>query len=84
MFVNNDDRFIGPIFEGFAQNDLYHEDPLGADHPKYTGGLNRALNAYLNKVGFDADLQDWFEFPIPATSHSGELIEGFLGGIVAN
>ncbi len=72
----------GPVFEGFAQNDLYHEDPLGAEHPKYTDGLNRALNAYLNNAGFDTELQDWFEFPIPATRHSGDLIEGFLGGIV--
>jgi hypothetical protein len=72
----------GPAFEGFAQNDLYHEDPMGADHPKYTNGLNRALNSYLNKVGFDEDLQHWFEFTIPATRHSGDLIEGFLADIV--
>lgn len=74
----------GPAFEGFAQNDLYHEDPKGADHPKYTNGLNRALNAYLNKAGFDTDLQDWFEFPIPASSHPKDMIEGFLHALVAN
>ncbi|MGJ8593558.1 MAG: B12-binding domain-containing radical SAM protein [Aquaticitalea sp.] len=68
----------GPEFEGFAQNDLYHEDPLGADHPKYKNGLNRALNAYLNKSGLDQNLQDWFEFPIPDTLHQRDLIEGFL------
>ncbi|MGB6035190.1 MAG: radical SAM protein, partial [Cryomorphaceae bacterium] len=68
----------GPVFEGFAQNDLYHEDPSGADHPIYTKGLNLALNSYLNKLGFEKDLQDWFDFPVVATSHPKNLIEGIL------
>jgi len=73
-----DIKITGPEFEGFAQNDLYHDDPTGADHPKYTKGLNLALNAYLNKVGFDETLQNWFEFPIPPTSHPKDLIASFL------
>ncbi|MFN6084399.1 MAG: B12-binding domain-containing radical SAM protein [Fluviicola sp.] len=68
----------GPVFEGFAQNDLYHQDPLGANHKLYAKGLNRALNAYLNKSGFEEDLQSWFDFPIPATLHDAGLIKGFL------
>ncbi|MFT5903352.1 MAG: radical SAM superfamily enzyme YgiQ (UPF0313 family), partial [Flammeovirgaceae bacterium] len=68
----------GPVFEGFAQNDLYHEDPLGADHPIYTKGLNLALDSYLNKLGFGKEVQDWFDFPVLPTSHSGDLIEKFL------
>ncbi len=76
-------HITGPVFEGFAQNDLYHEDPQGADHPKYTKGLNLALHSYLNKTGFTKDLQDWFNFPIPDTSHPEHLIESFLSEIVA-
>lgn len=68
----------GPVFEGFAQNDLYHDDPQGADHPKYTKGLNSALNSYLNKTGFRNELQTWFDFSVPATTHSKDLITGFL------
>ena len=71
-------EITGPVFEGFAQNDLYHEDPKGADHPKYTKGLNLALNDYLNKAGFKEELQNWFDFPILSTSHSKGLIESFL------
>ena len=71
-------KITGPDFEGFAQNDLYHEDPLGADHPIYTKGLNLALNSYLNKSGFKEELQNWFDFPIPPTTHSENLIERFL------
>lgn len=68
----------GPEFEGFAQNDLWHEDPEGTDHPKYTKGLNDALHSYLNRTGFDTDLQQWFDFPITPTSHPKDLIESYL------
>lgn len=71
-------KITGPVFEGFAQNDLYHEDSQGADHTKYTKGLNLALHNYLNKVGFKEKLQHWFDFPVLATSHSKNLIEFFL------
>lgn len=74
-------KVTGPDFQGFAQNDLFHEDPLGADHPKYTKGLNLALDNYLNKLGFEKDLKDWFDFPIVSTVHSKDLIEGFLSEI---
>ncbi len=68
----------GPEFEGFAQNDLWHEDPQGADHPKYTKGLNLALHNYLNGTGFDKEMQTWFDFPVPATTQPGDLIDSFL------
>lgn len=71
-------KIIGPTFEGFAQNDLYHEDPLGADHRKYTEGLNKALHAFMNNVGYDKDMQHWFDFPVPKTTHPKDMIEGFL------
>ncbi|MGB0402922.1 MAG: B12-binding domain-containing radical SAM protein [Salibacteraceae bacterium] len=71
-------NITGPLFQGFAQNDLYHEDPAGADHTMYTTGLNLALNAYLNKLGFDKELQHWFDFHTTPTSHPNNLIEGFL------
>lgn len=70
----------GPRFEGFAQNDLWHEDPLGADHPTYSEGLNLALNAYLNKQGFEKELQHWFAFPVSPTRVSQDLIERYLVG----
>ncbi|QNM84196.1 radical SAM protein [Polaribacter pectinis] len=82
----NPDEFgievTGPVFKGFAQNDLYHRDPQGADHPKYTKGLNIALNQYLNNTGYDKDLQNWFDFPVSKTSHPKELIESFLVEVV--
>ena len=69
---------IGPLFKGFASNDLYHVDPTGADHPKYTEGLNKALHAYLNNREYDKPMQHWFDFPVPSTTHPKDMIEGFL------
>lgn len=71
-------EITGPVFEGFAQNDLYHIDPQGADHPKYTKGLNRALNSYLNNAGYAKEIQSWFDFPVLPTTHPVDLIERFL------
>ena len=62
----------------FANNDLQHEDPTGADHPMYTKGLNLALHNYLNGVGFDIPMQDWFEFEVPKPSHFEGMIKNFL------
>ena len=76
-------EITGPVFEGFAQNDLYHIDPQGADHPKYTKGLNKALNSYLNNAGYDKAMQNWFDFPVVPTTHPKGLIESFLSeGVV--
>ncbi|MDA3822892.1 MAG: radical SAM protein, partial [Bacteroidales bacterium] len=74
-------EITGPDFEGFAQNDLIHEDLLGAAHPLYTKGLNLALDSYLNKLGFKKELQHWFDFPVLPTSHPENLIETFLSQI---
>lgn len=71
-------KITGPVFEGFAQNDLTHEDPTGADHRKYTNGLNAALNSYLNREGFDRDVANWFDFQVVPPQHSKDLIEGCL------
>jgi len=71
-------KITGPVFEGFAQNNLFHEDLQGANHQKYTKGLNLALNSYLNGVGLEKELQNWFNFPILPSSHSEDLIESFL------
>ncbi len=73
-----DIEIIGPQFEGFAQNDLYHNDLTGAEHHIYKDGLNKALHNYLNGVGFEINLQDWFEFEVKPTIHPPNLIKEFL------
>ena len=80
----NPDEFditiTGPEFKGFAQNDLTHEDPTGAEHTLYTDGLNLALNDYLNGLGLDISVQEWFDFEVPNSTLPPNLIGEFLEG----
>ncbi|WP_010136706.1 B12-binding domain-containing radical SAM protein [Ochrovirga pacifica] len=62
-----DIEVTGPVFKGFAENDLFHKDPKGAKHQKFTQGLNTALHQYLNHKGFETPLQDFFDFKVPKT-----------------
>jgi hypothetical protein len=70
---------IGPIFEGFADNDNDHLDPKGGDHDAYGEGLRVSLYNYMNGVGFDIDLQQWFgDYKVPRTTHKKNMIQTIL------
>ena len=71
-------KITGPVFKGFAQNDLHHEDPKGATHHLYKKGLNLALHNYLNNLGFELSMQDWFDFKVPETTHQPDFISAIL------
>lgn len=62
----------------FANNDLQHNDPTGADHSKYADGLKKSLYNYMHGVCIDYPLDDWFELDVPATSLSPDLVENYL------
>jgi hypothetical protein len=66
---------VGPILGTFANNDLVHEDPDGAEHELYSEGLRKALFNYMHGVCFDDDLQEWFDFKVPQTSVNSFAIE---------
>ena len=66
---------IGPTFGGFADNDLWHDDPTGANHDLFGEGLRKSLFNYMHGVCFDFPLQDWFDFEVPATTISPQFIE---------
>ncbi|MCH7400404.1 B12-binding domain-containing radical SAM protein [Belliella kenyensis] len=59
---------IGPKEGLFADNDLEHVDPTGADHDMYGKGLKKALFNYMHGICFDFPLQEWFDFKIPKTT----------------
>ncbi|GAB7256454.1 B12-binding domain-containing radical SAM protein [Polaribacter sp. OB-PA-B3] len=71
-------KITGPKFEGFAENDLFHEDPTGAEHHLYSEGLNIALNNYLNHKGFEIPLSKYFNFKVPEVTVKNNLIAGHL------
>ncbi len=52
----------------FANNDIEHIDPTGADHQSFGFGLKKALLNYMHGACFEFPLQKWFDFKIPKTS----------------
>jgi len=69
---------VGPGFGGFADNDLYHEDPTGADHDLFSDGLSKSLFNFMHGVGLEFPLSKWFEFKTPKTTMSPNYIERHL------
>ncbi|PUZ21516.1 Radical SAM superfamily protein [Chitinophaga costaii] len=58
----------------FANNDLEHADPGGADHAAYSFGLKKSLFNYMHGTCLDYPLQKWFEFKVPRTSIAPDFI----------
>jgi hypothetical protein len=72
-------ELIGPVHGGFAENDYFHNDPSGTDHELYSEGLKKSLHNYMNGLGLELSLVDWFDFETPATLvHSAYISEAIL------
>ncbi len=58
-------RILGPTFEGFADNDLIHRDPVGKT-PAWLGeGLRRSMLNFLEGRGLTLDVREWFDYDVP-------------------
>ena len=68
----------GPTFGGFADNDLYHDDPDGANHDLFGDGLSKSLFNFMHGVGLDFPLKEWFDFKTPKTTIASNYIEKCL------
>ena len=62
----------------FANNDLEHSDPTGADHALFSDGLKKSLFNYMHGIGFDMPLHSWFDFKTPRTLIPRNYIERCL------
>lgn len=62
----------------FANNDIVHEDPTGADHESFSFGLKKSLFNYMHNLGIDEPLQKWFEMKTPKTKVDPSFIENAL------
>ena len=62
----------------FANNDIVHIDPSGADHDSFTLGLKKSLLNYMHGACFDYPLQKWFEMKVPKTTVKPEYISDIL------
>jgi hypothetical protein len=62
----------------FANNDIPHLDPKGADHEAFGFGLAKSLLNYMHGSCFDYPLQKWFDFKVPGTKVPPDYIQRLL------
>lgn len=59
----------------FANNDIEHIDPSGAEHTLFSEGLKISLFNYMQGAGFDIPLADWFDTKVSGTTIPQNYIE---------
>ena len=62
----------------FANNDIVHIDPTGADHETFSLGLKKSLLNYMHGACFEYPLQKWFEVKVPKTTIAPDHIANLL------
>lgn len=62
----------------FANNDILHIDPTGADHETFSLGLKKSLLNYMHGACFNFPLQKWFEEKVPKTTIAPDYIANLL------
>jgi len=73
-------RILGPEFQGFAENDLLHQDRRG-ETPEWLGeGLRRSLLNYLERRGLTLDVRQWFDHSVPKPCVSSTWVRRLLKG----
>jgi hypothetical protein len=58
----------------FANNDIEHLDPGGANHPQYAFGLKKSLLNFMHSKCLDYPLNKWFDFKVPKTTIAPDYI----------
>jgi len=73
---NSDKYGIVPEYRetSFARNDIQFKDKTGIDHSRFSFGLKKSLLNFMNGIGFDLPLQDWFDFRVPKTTIKKDFI----------
>jgi hypothetical protein len=66
----------------FAKNDVPFADKTGIDHDLFSFGLKKSLLNFMNGIGFDLPLQEWFDFKIPGTNVAKNFIQQCLNASV--
>ena len=69
---------VSDLIGSFANNDIEHIDPTGADHPSFSFGLKKSLLNFMHGACLDYPLQKWFDFKVPVTSIAPDYIVNAL------
>lgn len=62
---------VQPLSEevgSFANNDVPHEDPTGAEHEAFSYGLKKSLHNFMHDRCLDQPVHTWFDFKAPKTT----------------
>ena len=80
-----DDYGIKPDLKkiSFANNDIAFKDSTGIDHSKFSFGLKKSLFNFMHGIGFDYQLQDWFDFKIPKSTIDPYFIDSCVNKEIA-
>lgn len=71
-------KSIIPVKPTFADNDVIHEDPTGADHETFSFGLKKSLLNYMNGLCINDPLNKWFDMKVPVTTVPADYIDKAL------
>lgn len=66
------------IIGSFANNDIAHIDPTGAEHELFSYGLKKSLLNYMHGACLDYPLHKWFDHKVPKTSVTPDYIQKAL------
>lgn len=69
---------VTEVIGSFANNDIMHIDPTGADHESFAFGLKKSLLNYMHGACFDMPLHKWFDFKTPKTTIAPDHIVKLL------
>jgi hypothetical protein len=62
----------------FANNDIVHHDPTGAEHELFSDGLKKSLLNFMHGACLDHPLHKWFDFKTPKTTIAPGYITNVL------
>ncbi|MEI6787413.1 MAG: radical SAM protein [bacterium] len=60
----------------FACNEIPFKDSVACNHDALGCGLRKALYNYMNHVGLDFELQEWFDAPVPPPTLPTDFVMG--------
>lgn len=58
----------------FANNDIQFKDKTGINHDKFSYGLKKSLYNFMQGLGFEYPVQDWFDFKTPKSKIRKDFI----------
>jgi radical SAM superfamily enzyme YgiQ (UPF0313 family) len=65
----------------FADNDVVHEDPTGAQHETFSFGLKKSLLNFMHQAHFDKPLQYWFDMKVPKITVNKDFISNAINEV---